>query len=771
MQIPADELLRTYDTSSLQQIAKRRGVRVSGSAKEPIVQSLAPLLYEPNSIAHALKDVEPSERALLDLLILAGGEMTTEQARKRLESSDVVDPTPRSRSSYSYGYGANQRGAISKRNSRKFEDIVARLGALGLVFTTNSPYRGSQIVSHSQPGRQLFIPDDIMEHLPQVELPVETVATPRHVRQADPTVLLRDTYLLASFADREPLPLTKAGAIVKRSLVRVAGQLRRAEDAGPVRGEEQLAWLPFVRALAQETGIVAESTGQLVVGSRASEYLRSLDGDRRLRLYQAYGSTQRWNELFRVPDVTARGRGWSVRTAAPQIVAARQRVLTEMRALPVGEWIAIDHIIERIRTISYEFLFSRQPVDPFYAYSSYRHEVNPYAGQNPLGMIFDVSGEREGWSLVEGGFIRVIVTEALHALGIVDLGQDEQGRVVAFRITDDGAALLGDQAPASREIASRVVIQPNFQIFAFEPIGEDTLFTLDRVADRLRVDQAIEYELTRDSVYRAQQAGFETAQIVAFLESVSTVELPQNIRRTLEEWGAQHERITIRRRAPLLQTRDEGTLDALYADAALAGLLGRRLGPTATLVPFANLRALSEALIASERLPALTEGPDEWRLPRITSTDDGKLTTLNHPASVYVLSAVRELADAADDDVDGEYWLTASSLRRAAKQGKSAEEIIATLERLMAARPSEGLAALVRRWAKDWGQGAILPATILQVEQPETLDDLLSDPETSDMLQRIPDAPTIAIVRPKSVDRLRQLLEERGMALGSTLLR
>ena len=56
--------------------------------------------------------------------------------------------------------------------------------------------------------------------------------------------------------------------------------------------------------------------------------------------------------------------------------------------------------------------------------------------------------------------------------------------------------------------------QPNFRIFAFDPISDAVLARLDSFAVRLNADRAIEYELSRESVYRAQLAGQNVSGIV-----------------------------------------------------------------------------------------------------------------------------------------------------------------------------------------------------------------------------------------------------------------
>src|SRR5512135_712587 len=96
--------------------------------------------------------------------------------------------------------------------------------------------------------------------------------------------------------------------------------------------------------------------------------------------------------------------------------------------------------------------------------------------------------------------------------------------------------LLGAEAPVIPAETGRVVVQPNFHIFAFDPIADSTLARLDAFATRLNAERAIEYELSRESVYRAQTAGMPVAAIRAWLEEVTEAPLPQNIARSLDEW-------------------------------------------------------------------------------------------------------------------------------------------------------------------------------------------------------------------------------------------
>jgi hypothetical protein len=768
MDISAEELLQGYDISSLQQMAKAQGIKAVSGGKVAIVPTLAALLFDGGRIKRMLGELSDAEQTLLDHVILAGGEAPTTLIQNQLEGEGITDKPTRT-THFGYSYYQREKGSYRNRNSRKFEDLVARLGALGLLFTLDPAHSGGYIVSITEPGKRLIIPDPILEHLPEVELEVETVAEPATVQTADAGQLLRDLYLLFSLADREKIALTNRGLIMKRSLTKIGQVLGREKEVAAVKTEEQLAGFSLLRGLAEELGLLAGSVGELLLDPRGEQFLALPSAERRQRLFDAYRTTARWSELHRVPDLSVRGKGLNLYHAPANVPPARQRILAELANLPAGEWIPIEHLLTRLRLRAYEFLFSRTPSKNSYYAVNYRYygfgHFNPYlANVNGLGVTLDIENERFGWNVAETGFIRVVVTEALYALGVVDLGGNGDA-TTAFRITDDGRRLLAGEPLAGNETAAHVIVQPNFQVFAFQPTGEDVLFMLDRIAERIRTGQAMEYELTQASMYRAQRGGLDTDEVIRFLESVSTHDLPQNVRRTLEEWGAQHERVTLRTRTPLIQTVDEATLDALYDDATVGPLLGRRLAPSVALVPADQLQTVYRMLMASSRLAALSEGPGFQVGPQLDVQPDGAITFRQPQPAIYTLHELQPFVDAEN----GQLQITPDSLRRGARSGYDADAVVATLERLTGGTLPGDPAALVRRWAKDWGSGTIYDATILQLETAQQLTDLLADPEIRPLLQPIPDAPTIALVQAKSRKRLRELLEARGMTVGGDL--
>lgn len=764
MDISAEAVLRSYAHSSRQQMARSRGLDHKGKGSEALVAMLQPVLYSTVSIRQALQELSPAERALLDHLVLLGGSAPTSLLRRLLTQENLVDPEPRGREAW--GAYREEKGSPWSLESRNFADIVARLGVLGLVYSSNPGISGGMELS--RPGYRLYIPDAVLEHVPAGTLPLETTSPSALVAPAEPAALLRDVYVLLSVATERPIPLTKAGLIVKRSLTQINGLLRVQEDVAAARAEDELPYLSWLHSLAEELPLLVARAGELRPTESARTFLALPRGERRRQLFAAYRRTPLWSEVFAIPGVSIKTPGGR-RPVPPLIVAARERIIGEVAALPPERWIGVDHLIDRVRRTAYEFLLPRRWYNSNRYSYGYVLQPNPYSGENEPGWIFEqITKEAEGWDTVEAGFIRVAVTQALRWLGVVDLGFRGE-RAVAFRITADGARLLHDEPlPEAEPAAPNVVIQPNFQIFAFEPTEESILFRLDQLADRVRLEQAGEYRLSRESFIRAQRAGWGAADAVQFLQEVSSVPVPQNVRRSLEEWGAEQERVVIRRGVALLHAVDDATLDALFADPALAPLLGRRATPTAAIVTPANLELLQRSLLERGQIAAISEGPDEVPHPVFRIDADGRIALQDPVPSIFVRHAVQPFVEG---EPPSSMRVTPASLRRAARGGMLADQVLAVLTSYaLPPLPSE-VTALVQRWAKDWGRSALVGATVLQVDQAATLSDLLADRAIAQYLTPLPDLPTLAIVRSEGVAAVREALAARGVDISDQLLR
>jgi len=742
----ASELLPFIAKESLQIMGRTWRLDFKNRNKEELVDLLAGHFADPERIDRAARELAPRERAALDLVIVNGGRLSTNALRGQLQSQGLVVPQPERRSFSYYGYHRAE-GSPSKVDSDRLEDVLARLAALGLAFPWPAPNGGMLNIRRSSTA--VIIPPAILRRLPPVTLTLATAAGPPVTISGKPDVLLRDVVTIVAGIRREPIELTTRGLIPKRSLVKLARLLSIPES--------DLGYPTFLTVLAREVGLIVSAAGRLVEGSQPGPFIEQSRGERLRQLYRAYVNSQLWSELTRVPGLSVRGA-----TQGPHITRGRRRVLDALAsALPHG-WVEIEGLIDLMRRASYEFLIPRERNDPYGYYAG--HSFNPYTHGNALGLTFDqIWNEGEGWNQVEGGFIRALLVEPLFWLGMVDLGAaSSDSEPGMFQLNDIGASLLAGRIPELPQPTPHVVVQPNFQIFAFEPTGEDTIFGLDRLAERVSAQQTIEYRITRDSIYQGQQNGMDVSDILSFLEEVSTVPIPQNVHRSIEEWAAQNDRIVLRHGASLLQSIDEATLDLLYSRGDIAPLLGRRLAPTAALVPYRNLAALNTRLADSgEPVPALSEGNDAQLGHAIRVGDNGTITFRDRLPSIFVQ---RQVSAVAEPDKDGAYRLTRTSLRRAAKK-YGPEDIIQTLTHLHGEPLPDSVVALIQNRTKDWGDAALAEVLLLQVNSGEILESLLQDPDLRPNLQRLQGSSTCALVRPEGADVVRAALQERGMEL------
>jgi hypothetical protein len=767
------QVLQSYSMRVLQAMAKINGIAIESRRKAPHVKALTKALYNKDAVARALPHLSARERRALDLLILFGGSATSQRLQQALKREGLTQDRADSKTRYTYYRPVT--GSPHRPDSPYFEDIVARLTCLGLIVSEGNSDPSSSVIGFA-PGIRLVIPPQVMLHLPEVRFEDDTPVPVVDIKvEASARTFQRDLYLYWSYVRDYETRLTQQGYVFKRELKKLNETLLMPGDMGKGMGEKENPRLHFIRLLLQEMGLLMVRRGRSTVNAvQVSEFWSDPPLVRVEKTFQSWGDKIFWNELLHLQGITV--QSWYTPDLS-LIVMARNKVIDHLTKLPVREWVAIERLINRLRMIDYEFLFSREVPDQrrYYGYGYYSPDYDtPYSAyRNPLGWQFSpISDEAQGWEMVEAQFICNILTGPLHWLGVTDVGYagqvDEDGAAlhpVAYRVTDIGTWLLGlGQAPDLPTAEGQVVVQPNFQIFALDPISDHVLATLDQFAERVSAERAVEYRLTRESMYAGQQKGWTAKRVAEYLQQASDEPLPQNVARTLEEWETLHRRIVIHRRTSLAQTATADMMDALLANPALGAHLDRRLLPSVALIkPHKDAVMQLERQLQKEGLPpARTPHPSQVSRPCLTLAEDGRLIFAHKVPSIFLFATLGHFIELG---TDGQWRLTPASVQRALSRGLTVGDILKELTDLHRGPLPTWAVKAVKAWGKYFGDARLETLTLIQFRDAAALRELLDDPELSPYLRPfIPDR-GLARVDDAHLDEIHRLLAERGVEI------
>jgi hypothetical protein len=586
----------------------------------------------------------------------------------------------------------------------------------------------------------------------------------------------RDLYLLWSAAREAPLTLLNSGLLRLSDLKRVSGQLLVPETIGKGAKESDFRRVLFLRQLGAALDLLAYS-GDVMTPRPDPPFLKQPATERVRLTYQRWLTGNWWNELWRtyVQGQTS-ASGSPAEPAPPRIGDARQKVVDHLARLTrpnPQDWIAVDDLADGLNDRDDEFLLGWESIKDESRSYSYRSYGSRYQ-YNPLGWAWYIhsTGADTGWNRVERVFIEAVLTEGLYWLGLLDLGyaSDVQAaarggaapsKPLAVRLTDMGRWLLLNQPPpAIPEETGRVVVQPNFHIFAFDPISDAVLARLDTFAVRQNAERAIEYVVSRESVYRAQLAGQTTGGIQGWLEQVTGATLPQNVGRSLVEWQADFERIVIRGRVGWIETTPEQA-DALLENPTLRPAIVKRISPTGLLVRASRMDAVEQALLAAGELPVRSADPVDAHRDSITLTGDGRIAFAHQSPSIYAYGRLQGIGEQTDE----EWRVTRASVSRARQAGMDPSAIIAALEAMAVGGVPAALQQQIKAWASYYGAATVQTVILVQFKSQETLEELLADPALARVLKPWPPHAKLGMARvaPEDVDAVQALLVERGV--------
>lgn len=784
------QALDDFNANDLGSVLSAAGVADVPKLKHHKVRLWIGMVGDPARIQRALAGLTPGNRRALELLQGVGGEVRTERFRSLLVRAGVV--SPKAEDPYGYAYNRQTTPTKEEPSLPLFRQVLASLLQAGLIWThtLHEGQPGNAKIGFDG-GRFVYIPDEVAPHLPPPPIKEHPLPQVAQTLEGSARTCQRDLYLLWSAAREAPLQLTNAGLLRVSDLKRVAGQLLVTETIAKGTKEDDYRRILFLRQLAYALEALRYNEAANRLDAHPAPAFIAAPPAERVRLsFQRWRDGVWWNELWATASQAYTNETPGTPTS-PKVADARRSVLqtlallarrAEQREQSPASWVAVDDISDYLLDRNDEFLVDRSAAEQrggSYGYRYGYYSTNFYSPYeyNSLGWAWGAyrNNEEAGWKGVERVFIQTVLSEGLYWLGLVDLGYARpvttvaQGGaapegVAAVRLTDMGRWLLLDgPAPEIPEESGRVVVQPNFRIFAFDPISDAVLARLDSFASRQNAERAIEYELTRETLYRAQLAGQGAGQIQAWLEQVTGAPLPQNVARSLAEWQAAFERITVRSRVGWVEAAAPELIDALLSDRRWKKAIVKRATPTGLIVRADQIDELEQALLAAGELPARNSDPESARRASIAVDEDGQVSFTHAAPSLYVYGFLRPFCEQSESG----WQITRRSVAQASAAGLDAAAILAHLQAMAVGGVPSVLQARIKAWSQHYGAALVQTLTLVQFRDQDALDELRADPLLARYLKPFKAEAKLglAVVAPDDLAAVSAQLAERGVEL------
>jgi Helicase conserved C-terminal domain len=803
------ELIRTVPLFHLQAVAKVRHIAfvsqdlisgpehevlspTSSSNSNRIMQDIAEHLFETSAIADVLENLGEFEMRLLKDLIACGGHANSRDLALYLQSAgrsggeiDVqvtyheyvttelvpkVSPgTPQVQPRYPE---AHPHGV--------FEQAVHRLLALGLIFWGKQTRFVSRDYTSGMHDGVLIVPQIVVTVVSQIWSRVHDVTMldatlPKIIPSERMRTFQRSLYLYWSLVSvsRDGLPLINNGLLARTALRQVCEQMSVAQaSAGneQIRLETDVPALMFIRLLLQRLGLLGIRKN-VIYAEDAEDFFTLPLLERVRRCYLAYVDTSFWNELVHLSEINIRPNADPLTPAHDEVVKARQQIMSRLLLEQKDVWHDLSAFIARMRLHVPYLLFPRH----------YGSRTERYSqGSNPYNWDFRLRRgwltHREGWHMVEGGFIRAMLLEPLFWLGLVHIGQN--GDATGFLLSADAVALMERASDRlfeeNDEPVGRLLVQPNFELVALAPVSEGLLVKLDSFAERVSLEYIAQYRLTRASVRRAIQRGLHAETILARLTQVAGDEVPQNVQYSLGEWERQARRVEISSKATLIEVEDSALLDKLFASENAQTLFRRRLTPQLAEVYTHKLSIVQELLWKQSYLPVMSAAPEhditsavtvyDMREPQWRLHEDGLLEPFYAVPDFYLVTQAALFCER--DEHTGWLRLTENSLHNAFENSIVLEHIIHFLQQYCAGGIPGSLLIRIKLWGggyTDTQHIYVEHAPLLRLSA-EILQDLQSDEELAPLLgSEVTTEQRLVHVAEKDLERVLDLLRQRGL--------
>lgn len=793
------ELLQTVPLYHLQVIAKARRIPqtarifsmgtapldLSSTASTPVLLEIAQYILNTDSISEVLQNLGELEVVLLRELVSCGGRTNSRDLALYAQYANLLDVEKKDAAvpddtlyasesiiKYQPGTALQSPHYPVPHPHGPFEQAIRQLLMQGCVFWgKQTHFVGREYASGMHDG-VLIVPQTILSVIRR-KWPSETltpVAEPIVVEDTLDVHLQafqRTLYLYWSFVSttRGGVGLVNNGLLSRTSLRQLVEHMHAQDETEQLRLESDYPRLFFVRLLLIQLGLLSVRQNTLYAQPAEDFFSRPL-AQRARECLRIYMDTHFWNEMIYLSEINIRPIPDPLTPAHEEVIHARHQVMERLLLEAPQEWHDQAAFIARTKLYIPYLLFPRQ----------YGPRAERYSqGSNPYGWDFRLRRgwltHREGWHMVEGGFIRAMITGPLHWMGLMQLDQEKFSST--FQYSDVSAFIIGDAALKEEAvIRGRLIIQPNFDIVVLAPVAEGLLVRLDTFAERISLEHVAQYHLTKASVTHAIQHDIHVDAMLAVLESAVETDIPQNVRYSLAEWERQARRIEVWPSATILEVEDSSLLDRFLADPEIQPLFRRRLTPQLVEVMPEKLQAVQQLLWQQNYLPARSVVPEHALTPTQPATayepqwklhEDGSLSPFYAVLDLYLVAEA--LLFCERNASTGWLCITEASLQRALDAEIALDQIIDFLQHYCV----DGIPGSFLIRLKLWGGGYVRSKRIYVEHAPllrlsaDVLRDLQADKEVAALLgPEIVAEQRLVHVPAENLASVLDLLQQRG---------
>jgi len=386
-------------------------------------------------------------------------------------------------------------------------------------------------------------------------------------------------------------------------------------------GEEQLN---FVVLLLLAAGILQPGSPVTPWPPAQEAFLQRDPLRQRGVLARTYFRMTNWSELWRMLRSEAfpfrlrrdaRSGYWTMDHLCSKLSTLRWLLLRVLGSFPDDTWVAMEDLDHLLRVLWPTFERSAWVDFQRPAFGSRPHLSEP-------GSEADLDYEKDGvWGMVQGRFVRGMISGPLHWLGLADLRFDDQRlRHVRFHGLADLYWDRGEAPPASPHLATAAVRETEAGAFRAEGLllvvrpsalggrGHELMSTIARL--QTAVPNRFEYRLEGGACLEAFEAGMTLSDIVGAWEDQLPIPIPESILAQLTEWWDGYGRLRLYEDLTVIELGDEYALAEMKAITSLDEYLVAEVSPRLVVIPPEAVDHLVQELRAAGHTPQTVAGVD-----------------------------------------------------------------------------------------------------------------------------------------------------------------